>query len=120
MDPRDGGRRWGEELNWRRPVTPWGHTAESSDPGPLHLGAARKAGVSAAATSNKRCHLALWQVSRECQTQVRHQVQDGDAVGMEVLPWLQGGKLPRRSQRPWEDAPPHACSAPQQHEETHR
>ena len=101
-------------------MTPWSQTAESSDPGPLHLGATRKARVSAAATSNKRCHLALWQVSRECQTQVRHQVQDGDAVGMEVLPWLQGGELSRRSQRPWEDAPPHARSAPQQHEETHR
>lgn len=120
MNPRDGGKQWGARPDWRRPVTPPGQPADSSDLGPLHLGAARRAGVSAAAASNERCHLALWQVSRECQTQVCHQVQDGDAVGMEVLPWLQGGKLSRRSQRPWEDAPPHARSAPQQLEETHR
>ena len=77
-------------------------------------------GVFATAASKERCHLFLRQLSCECQTQICHQVQDGDTVGMEVLPWLQGRRLPRRSQGPREDSPPHTRSAEKQREESHR
>lgn len=62
----------------------------------------------------------LPQLPRELQTQVRHQVQDGDTVGMEVLPGLPRARLPRRPQGPREGPASHARPASEQLEEAHR